>query len=131
MQFGRRTQTTWSGLEIIGFPCNQFGGQEPGTEAEIEAFVRAEFGITFPLTEKIEVNGANQHPIYRYLHAYFPEDIQWNFEKVGPFSSYRGMHFSWSWQFLIDKNGIPAKKFDTPTAPQDLENDITRLLFAT
>jgi glutathione peroxidase len=83
-----RLQKTYSdrGFSVVGFPCNQFGGQEPGTSDEIATFCSATYGVTFPLFEKVEVNGEGRHPIYEELVA-FPDaegetgDIQWNFEK--------------------------------------------------
>lgn len=79
-----------NGLEIIGFPCNQFGEQEPGTDEEIKNFCQINYGVTFPISKKIEVNGENAHPIYKFLKNKIKNnnDIGWNFEK-----------------FLILKNG--------------------------
>src|SRR3954470_19966260 len=83
------------GLTILGFPCNQFGAQEPGSESEIGAFCQKNYGVTFPMFSKIEVNGANAHPLYKYLKDAKPgllgtEAIKWNFTK-----------------FLVDKDGQP------------------------
>ena len=88
-----RLQKTYAdkGFSVVGFPCNQFGGQEPGSAEEIATFCSATYGVSFPLFEKIEVNGDDRHPVYEELTA-FPDaegesgDIQWNFEKflVGP-----------------------------------------------
>jgi glutathione peroxidase len=88
-----RLQKTYAdkGFSVVGFPCNQFGGQEPGSAEEIATFCSATYGVSFPLFEKIEVNGDDRHPVYETLTA-FPDaegesgDIQWNFEKflVGP-----------------------------------------------
>ena len=83
-----RLQKTYGdkGFTVLGFPCNQFGGQEPGTSEEIATFCSATYGVTFPLFEKVEVNGENRHPVYDELTA-VPDadgeagDIQWNFEK--------------------------------------------------
>src|SRR5262252_8837863 len=74
------------GFEVLGFPCNQFGGQEPGTADEIKTFCETSFGVTFPMFEKIEVNGPGRHPLYEQLTAVADAegktgDIQWNFEK--------------------------------------------------
>src|SRR5215216_1594198 len=68
------------GLVVLGVPCNQFGAQEPGSAAEIEEFCQVSYGVTFPLTEKVEVNGPRRHPLYREL-VQGGDDIQWNFEK--------------------------------------------------
>ena len=104
------------GLTVLGFPCNQFGGQEPGTPEEIIEFCDTNFAIGFPLTEKIDVNGANQHPIYAWLtdsDGAFPGDIEWNFEK-----------------FLIDRDGQVVKRYPPATPPEDpdLVHDISELL---
>lgn len=104
------------GLVILGFPCNQFGQQEPGNEAEIQSFCETRFGVTFPLFEKIDVNGKNAHPVYQYLTKVAPgilgtEAIKWNFTK-----------------FLIDRNGKIVKRYAPLTKPEDLEKDIESLL---
>jgi glutathione peroxidase len=99
------------GFAVVGFPCNQFGGQEPGTAEEIAEFCSASYGVTFPMFEKIEVNGPGRHPVYSELTA-FPDadgeagDIQWNFEK-----------------FLLSADGTIAARFrprTTPDAPEVL-----------
>lgn len=77
------------GFHVLGLPCNQFAGQEPGSEADIREFCSLNYGVTFPLSSKLEVNGPERHPLYRLLAgegAEFPGDITWNFEKflVGP-----------------------------------------------
>lgn len=93
------------GLVVLGLPCNQFMGQEPGTEAEIKSFCSTKYDVTFPLASKIEVNGAGAHPLYQWLHgdgAKFPGDIAWNFEK-----------------FLVGKDGEVVQRFGPRTAPDD------------
>jgi glutathione peroxidase len=93
------------GLCVLGLPCNQFAGQEPGSENEIQSFCELNYGVTFPLGEKLEVNGAHRHPLYRLLAgegAEFPGDITWNFEK-----------------FLVGKNGAVIARFSPRTAPDD------------
>jgi glutathione peroxidase len=95
------------GFVVLGVPCNQFGGQEPGTEAEIENFCTTKFNVTFPLTSKIEVKGKQQHPLYAWLtndEARYPGDIGWNFAK-----------------FLIGKNGEVLKRFDSGDKPNSEE----------
>jgi glutathione peroxidase len=97
------------GFSVVGFPCNQFGGQEPGTSEEIAEFCSATYGVTFPMFEKIEVNGAGRHPIYDELTAVADADgaagdIQWNFEK-----------------FLIRPDGSIAARFRPRTVPDDPE----------
>jgi glutathione peroxidase len=90
---------------VIGFPCNQFGAQEPGTAAEIQSFCSVNFGVTFPLSAKIEVNGPRRHPLYAWLTAEengFPGDIGWNFEK-----------------FLIDRSGRVSNRYPAGTKPTD------------
>jgi len=104
------------GLVVIGFPCNQFGGQEPAGEAEIAQFCELNFGVDFLLTEKVDVNGANAHPLFRYLTAALPvvlgtQAIKWNFTK-----------------FLVDKAGVPVKRYAPTTPPADLVDDIEALL---
>jgi glutathione peroxidase len=90
---------------VIGFPCNQFGAQEPGTEQQIVEFCQTTFDVTFPMSSKLEVNGANRHPLYQFLTS--PDtgvagDITWNFEK-----------------FLIGRDGTVLKRYPPPTKPQD------------
>ena len=98
---------------VVGFPCNQFGAQEPGSPEEIAEFCELNYGVTFPITEKIDVNGADKHPIYAWFQSVFPGDIEWNFEK-----------------FLIDKNGKVIKRYPPQTAPDDavLLQDVTDAL---
>ncbi len=100
------------GFTILGFPCNQFGSQEPGNEEEIKSFCDLNFGVTFPLFAKIDVNGANAHPLYKYLTNEKPgvlgtEAIKWNFTK-----------------FLIDSRGEPVKRYASTTKPEDLEKEV-------
>jgi len=95
------------GFAVVGFPCNQFGGQEPGTADEIAEFCSATYGVSFPMFEKIEVNGPERHPVYQELTA-VPDasgeagDIQWNFEK-----------------FLVRPDGTVAARFRPRTEPDD------------
>ncbi|MDQ3037153.1 MAG: glutathione peroxidase [Myxococcota bacterium] len=91
------------GLEILGFPCNQFMGQEPGTEDEIKTFCETSYGVTFPLFSKLEVNGEGTHPLYQWLKSETGGDeIKWNFEK-----------------FLVGKDGTIVERFGPRTAPDD------------
>jgi glutathione peroxidase len=95
------------GLVVLGVPCNQFAGQEPGTPEEIQQFCSATYGTTFPLTEKIEVNGQRRHPLYGWLTTTPDSDgvageIQWNFEK-----------------FVISSNGEVVARFRPPVEPED------------
>lgn len=103
---------------ILGFPCNQFGHQEPGNEAEIQQFCSLNYGVSFPLFAKIEVNGANAHPLYQYLKKQQPgiagtEAIKWNFTK-----------------FLVDKSGDPIKRYAPTETPDSIEKDVVVLLGA-
>ncbi len=107
----QRLQETYGsrGFSVLGFPCNQFGGQEPGTDAEVKAFCSANYGATFPLFSKIEVNGDGRHPLYAWLTAQSTEpdgsgDIKWNFAK-----------------FVVDRDGRVAARFAPPTEPQAAE----------
>ena len=91
------------GLVICGFPCNQFGGQEPGSEAEIKEFCSLKFGVTFPMYSKIEVNGENRHPLYESIigeNGPLKGNVKWNFTKI-----------------LIGKNGQPIDRFGSMTSP--------------
>ncbi len=104
------------GLEILGFPCNQFGAQEPGAESEIKSFCELNFGVTFQLFAKIDVNGEKAHPLYRFLTRDLPgllgtEAIKWNFTK-----------------FLADREGNPVKRYGSMDKPESLEKDIEGLL---
>ena len=104
------------GLVILGFPCNQFGKQESGTSDEIEEFCQVNYGVTFHLFEKIEVNGDNTHPIFKFLksnvsNGIFGSKIKWNFTK-----------------FVINRRGIPVKRFSPTTKPKDMEKIIQKLL---
>lgn len=92
------------GLTVVGVPCNQFGGQEPGTEEEIAEFCRKNFGVTFPLAAKTEVNGEAAHPLYAVLTNGGAEPIQWNFEK-----------------FLITCDGAVLGRFESAVAPDSPE----------
>jgi glutathione peroxidase len=104
------------GLVILGFPCNQFGGQEPGNEAEILSFCDLNYGVTFPLFSKIDVNGPNAHPLYGYLKTAKPgilgtEAIKWNFTK-----------------FLIDKKGEPIHRYAPSDKPDAIDSDVKATL---
>lgn len=95
------------GFTVVGVPCNQFGGQEPGTSEEIAEFCSATYGVTFPMTEKVEVNGAARHPLYAELTQVPSQDgeagdVQWNFEK-----------------FLLDADGGPVARFRPGVTPDD------------
>jgi glutathione peroxidase len=104
------------GLEILGFPCNQFGAQEPGTEKEIAQFCELNYGVTFPLFAKVEVNGGNTAPLYKYLKAEKPgllgsEAIKWNFTK-----------------FLVDRKGNVLARYAPNDTPESMAADIEKAL---
>lgn len=105
-----------SGFEVLGFPCNQFRNQEPGSEAEIKDFCDLQFGVRFPLFSKIDVNGPAAHPLYEFLKKSKPgflgtRRIKWNFTK-----------------FLIDRQGQPVKRYSPTTSPAAIEKDIQAAL---
>ncbi|PTK05099.1 glutathione peroxidase [Staphylococcus saprophyticus] len=100
---------------ILGFPCNQFGGQEPGTGEEATQNCKINYGVSFPMHEKIDVKGEQQHPLFKYLteaqNGFFNEKIKWNFTK-----------------FLVDKNGDVVQRFSPQKKPSQLESEIEALL---
>jgi glutathione peroxidase len=104
------------GLTVLGFPCNQFGSQEPGGAAEIGAFCEKNYGVSFPMFQKIDVNGPHAHPLYKYLKDAKPgllgtEAIKWNFTK-----------------FLIGRDGEPVARYAPQTKPEELEAPVRKLL---
>ncbi len=107
------------GMAVLGFPCNQFGAQEPGTEAEIAQFCELNYGVSFPIFAKIEVNGPNAHPLYKYLKSQQPGlfgliglgGIKWNFTK-----------------FLVDRSGKVIRRYAPATPPTKLVPAIEKLL---
>jgi glutathione peroxidase len=109
------TEYADKGLSILGFPCNQFLSQEPGTEDEIKNFCMSSFGVEFDMFSKIDVNGDNTHPLYVYLKknagGFLTDGIKWNFTK-----------------FLVDKNGKVIKRYSPSTEPKEIEADIKKLL---
>jgi len=104
------------GLEVLGFPCNQFGSQEPGEADEIASFCQKNYGVSFPMFAKIEVNGDDTHPLYRYLKKAAPgllgsESIKWNFTK-----------------FLVNRQGQVTARYASATSPEAIAGDIEKLL---
>lgn len=103
------------GLVILGFPCNQFANQEPGSAESISEGCLINYGVTFQMFSKVEVNGPNAHPLYKYLKAALPgfpgNEIKWNFGK-----------------FLLDRNGTPIKRFSPLVKPEKLASHIEKLL---
>ena len=104
------------GLEVLGFPCDQFGHQEPGDESEIKTFCSTRYDVTFPMFAKIEVNGANAHPLYQWLKSektgiLGTEAIKWNFTK-----------------FLVDRTGRVVRRYAPTDTPEKIEKDIAAVL---
>jgi glutathione peroxidase len=104
------------GLEVLGFPCNQFGGQEPGTDAEIQEFCSTTFDVTFPVLAKVDVNGPDADPLFRYLRAEAPgttgdDEVKWNFTK-----------------FLLSRDGKVIRRFEPTVTPEEIEPELAALL---
>lgn len=103
------------GLIILGFPCNQFGGQEPGTSEDIKEFCQVNYGVSFPMFSKVDVNGEDAHPIFKYLKSklgsIWGRNIKWNFTK-----------------FIVDQNGRPIKRFGPTTKPHKIEPKLKKWL---
>lgn len=103
------------GLVILGFPCNQFASQEPGSESDIQEFCQMNYGVTFPMFSKIDVNGENTHEVFKYLKSelgsILGSKIKWNFTK-----------------FVIDKNGKPYKRFAPTTKPEKMEAVLQKIM---
>ncbi len=113
----QQLHTTYAddGFAVLGFPCNQFGGQEPGDAEEIGAFCEKNYGVTFPLFEKVDVNGDQAHPLFRWLReetsGLMGSAIKWNFTK-----------------FLIGRDGTVLKRYGSTTAPENIAGDIEKAL---
>ena len=105
------------GLVVLGFPCNQFAGQEPGTAEEIGEFCQRNYGVSFPMFEKVDVNGDDAHPLFTWLReekgGILGDKIKWNFTK-----------------FLVGKDGTVIKRYGSTTAPEKIASDIERALAA-
>ena len=104
------------GFSVLGFPCNQFGGQEPGTEAQILEFCTLNYEVSFPMHGKVEVNGEGTHPLYAHLKSAAPgllgsESLKWNFTK-----------------FLVDREGRVVRRYAPTDSPESIEKDIEALL---
>jgi glutathione peroxidase len=103
------------GFYVLGFPCNQFGNQEPGTDEEIRNFCEINYRVTFPLFQKVDVKGENQHPLFKYLtqsaQGLLNKEIKWNFTK-----------------FLVDRQGNVVKRFAPTTSPKKIAPEIEALL---
>ena len=101
------------GFEVLAFPCNQFGSQEPGSASDIRTFTK-KYGVTFPVFEKVDVNGANTHSVFSFLKNEkkgFFDDIKWNFAK-----------------FLVDRDGLVIQRYLPTTSPDSIEGDIVKAL---
>jgi glutathione peroxidase len=106
------------GFEVLGFPCNQFGAQEPGDSEQISSFCEAKFGVRFPMFEKVDVNGDRAHPLFKWLKSEAPgilgtRDVKWNFTK-----------------FLVDRDGKVVERYAPTTKPEAIAGDIEKLLAA-
>ncbi|QCS53491.1 glutathione peroxidase [Priestia flexa] len=104
------------GVEILGFPCNQFGGQEPGSAGDIEQFCELNYGVSFPMFDKVDVKGEHAHPLFTYLAEEAPgvfgsKTIKWNFTK-----------------FLVNRQGEVIKRYASQTSPKDIKKDIEELI---
>jgi glutathione peroxidase len=119
------------GFTVLGFPCNQFGGQEPGTDDEISSFCSLNYNVTFPLFQKIEVNGEYAHRLYQYLREQAPvdSDIAENSLKNQNSRELEDSSIKWNFtKFLIDQDGKVVKRFASTTKPEDIVKDIEKLL---
>jgi len=107
------------GLAVLGFPCNQFGAQEPGTAAEIGNFCERNYGVSFPMFAKVDVNGEKAHPLYRFLKK----------EKPGLLGPWGGGAVKWNFtKFLVDRGGRVVGRFASTTKPESLAREIEKLL---
>lgn len=121
---------------VLGFPCNQFGGQEPGTDDEIRAFCSTRYDVTFPLFQKVDVNGEDAHPLYRYLRDRAPQDVGLD-ENSRLYGHLRenapelleGSNIKWNFtKFLVDSEGTVVKRYAPSVVPDDIEADIRELI---
>jgi len=110
-----QTELAPRGFTVLAFPCNQFGRQEPGTAEEIKTFARETYGVTFPIFAKVRVNGAETHPVWKFLKSSVSsplgQSIKWNFTK-----------------FVVDKNGVPVKRYGSNTTPSSIRSTLEQLL---
>lgn len=128
-----------AGLEVLGFPCNQFGAQEPGNEQDIQQFCQTTYGVQFPMFSKIEVNGSNRHPLYRQLIEAQPQSQALPDSQLMARLSERGLlngspsDIAWNFEkFLVDRNGVPVARFAPDMSVDDpvLRSAIETLLSA-
>jgi glutathione peroxidase len=127
------------GFEILGFPCNQFAEQEPGNNEEVKKFCEINYGVTFPILEKVEVRGEDIHPIFKYLTEAAPfEGVDKNGEKGKGLFAFinekfpeflEGNSIKWNFtKFLIDKEGNVIKRYESPVEPMDISKDIENII---
>ena len=125
------------GLVILGFPCDQFAHQEPGSDEEIAEFCRLNHGVTFPLMKKIDVNGKDEHPIYKYLKSQAPTEEYKGIKAKASHTLFKSISKSvekegdimWNFtKFLISRDGTIVKRFPPTTEPADFEKDIQEML---
>lgn len=124
------------GFTVLGFPCNQFGGQEPGTDEEIRDFCSANYDISFPLFEKIEVNGEHAHPLYQYLREEAPDEA--DLDENNPLYQHlsanapellAGSTIKWNFtKFLVDRDGNVVKRYAPTVLPDEIDADIKKLV---
>jgi glutathione peroxidase len=122
------------GLEILGFPCNQFKEQEPGTDAEIQQFCKTTYDVTFPVFSKIDVNGPGADPLYTYLRAQAPGDFGPKYggffdaiSKINPGAGPDDVKWNFT-KFLIGRDGAVIKRYEPPVAPGDIQSDLENYL---
>lgn len=124
------------GFLVLGFPCNQFGGQEPGTDSEIREFCSLHYDVTFPIFEKIDVNGESAHPLYQYLREKAPRDVgidensglYQHLSKNAP-ELLEGSNIKWNFtKFLVNSDGTVVKRYAPTVLPEEIEADITALI---
>jgi glutathione peroxidase len=122
------------GLEVLGFPCNQFKGQEPGTDAEIQEFCKTAYDVTFPVFSKVEVNGPGADPLYQYLRTEAPGDFGPHLggfydaiSKINPDAGPDDVKWNFT-KFLIGRDGQVIKRYEPPVAPADIQADLENYL---
>lgn len=125
-----------NGFTVLGFPCNQFGGQEPGTDEDIQSFCTTNYQVTFPLFSKVDVNGEHAHPLFQYLREQAPDDagldqnggLYRHLKEKSP-ELLEGSNIRWNFtKFLIDREGRVFKRYAPTTLPESLAADIEALL---
>jgi len=122
------------GLDILGFPCNQFKEQEPGSDEEIQDFCKSTYGVTFPVLAKIEVNGPDADPLYQYLRAQAPGDFGPQYggfydaiSKINPDAAADDIKWNFT-KFLIGRDGTVIKRYEPPVSPDDIKTDLENYL---